>query len=247
MASAGVLPSFEFNAMYVDSLKQGEPSTVDHFVSYFSPILLRKLRKMLSCTDTIYDVRQETFLRVLTILRSEEGVRSPERFEVLVLGVCNNVVREVYRYKKRMVQIEPEYDIASRAPSPDSSMISGEMGNHVRELLVELGPKARAILQAAFIEEQDRDKICLRFGITRNHLRLLLHRAIKQLEVRAKQQTIVTPAPQMQSPQQAAARRFKAPVRITKVPVMQKPCPVPVFLPGLNAAKATGRQMLAVG
>jgi RNA polymerase sigma-70 factor (ECF subfamily) len=244
MASPGVLPSFEFNATYVHALKQGDRSTEDHFVSYFSPILTRKLRKKLSSTDMVYDARQETFLRVMTILRSEEGVRNPERFEVMVLGVCNNVVREIYRHKRRMMQIEPEFDIPSPAPSQDARMTTSEIGDEVRKLLVELGPKARAILQAAFIEEQDRNEICLRFGITRNHLRLLLYRAIKKLEVRVKGQTKPRPALQMRGTRRAAARPLEAMIPRPAVAGLQAACPMPVFLPGLNAM---GRQMLAAG
>ena len=181
MASPGVLPPFEFNAMYVHSLRQGDPSTEEHFVSHFSPILLKKLRRKLRSADQVHDLRQETFLRVLTLLRSERGVRNPERFEILVLAVCNNVLLETYREQKRIVQMEPEFDLASHAPSPAACAMADETGDHVRKLLSRMKPEVRAILQAAFLEEQDRDEICQRFGVTRNHLRLLLHRAKKML------------------------------------------------------------------
>ena len=81
MASPSVLSSFEFNAMYINSLRLGDPSTEDHFVSHFGPILFKRLRRKLRSTDQAHDLRQETFLRVLTLLRSEQGVRNPERFE----------------------------------------------------------------------------------------------------------------------------------------------------------------------
>jgi RNA polymerase sigma-70 factor (ECF subfamily) len=179
MASHGVLPPFEFNATYVHSLRQGDPSTEEHFISHFSPILLKKLRRKLRSTDLAHDLRQVTFLRVLAILRSEQGVRQPERFEILVLAVCNNVLLETYRQQKRLVQMQPEFDLASSAPSPDAYVISGETRKQVRKLLSQLPPNVRAILQAAFLEEQDRDEICVRFGVTRSYLRLLLYRAKK--------------------------------------------------------------------
>ena len=179
MASPGVLPPFEFNAMYVHSLRQGDPSTEEHFVSHFSPILLRRLRRKLRSADLADDLRQETFLRVLTLLRSEQGVRNPERFEILVLAVCNNVLLETYRQQKRIVQMEPEFDVASHAPSPAACVFADETGEHVRKLLSRMKPEVRAILKAAFLEEQDRDEICQRFGVSRNYLRLVLYRAKK--------------------------------------------------------------------
>jgi DNA-directed RNA polymerase specialized sigma24 family protein len=108
MASPGVLPSFEFNATYVHSLRQRDPATEEHFVSHFSPMLLRKLRKHLRSTELAYDLRQETFLRVLTVLRSDRRIREPERFEFFVLGVCNNLLHETYRQQKKVISWDPE-------------------------------------------------------------------------------------------------------------------------------------------
>jgi RNA polymerase sigma-70 factor (ECF subfamily) len=183
MASPAVLSSFEFNATYLHSLRQGDPSTEEHFVSHFGPILQKKLRRKVRSTDQISDIRQETFLRVLTILRTEQGVRHPERFEILVLGVCNNVLREVYRQQKRVVQLPADFDLPDSFPNPAQWAIAGESGNYVWKVLARLDPDARAILQAALLEEQDREAICRRFGISRNHLRLLIHRAKKTFAI----------------------------------------------------------------
>ncbi|HEY3767379.1 MAG TPA: sigma-70 family RNA polymerase sigma factor [Candidatus Angelobacter sp.] len=179
MASPSILSSFEFNAMYINSLRQGDPSTENHFVSHFGPILFKKLRRKLRSTDQAHDLRQETFLRVLTLLRSKQGVRNPERFEILVLGVCNNVLMETYRQQKRLVQMAPEFDLASHASGPDDYVLAGEAGNYVKKMMERLDTNDRAILQAVFLEEQDRDEICRRFNITRSYLRLLIYRAKK--------------------------------------------------------------------
>jgi RNA polymerase sigma factor (sigma-70 family) len=189
MASPGVLPSFEFNATYVHSLRQGDSATEEHFISHFSPMLLRKLRKHLRSTDLAHDLRQETFLRVLQVLRSDHSIRDPERFEFFVLGVCNNVLYETYRQKKKMVGLDREFEIASNAPSPDTCAMAAEIANQLQRMLSQLSPRFRAILKAALLEEQDRDEICLKFGVSRNHLRLLICRAKKALSVCARHQT----------------------------------------------------------
>ncbi|HEY4677645.1 MAG TPA: sigma-70 family RNA polymerase sigma factor [Candidatus Angelobacter sp.] len=189
MASPEVLPSFEFNATYVHSLRQGDPSTEEHFVSHFSPILLRKLRKQLHSTELAHDLRQETFLRVLQVLRSDHSIREPERFEFFVLGVCNNVLHETYRQKKKIVCLDLELEIASNAPSPDTCAMAAETTDQVQKMLSGLTPRIRAILKAVLLEEQDRDQICLKFGVNRNHLRLLICRAKKTLSVCAQERT----------------------------------------------------------
>ena len=238
MASPGAVPSFEFNAMYVHSLRQGDPTTEEHFVSHFSPILLRKLRKKLRSAELARDLRQETFLRVLTVLRSDHGVRHPERFEIFVLGVCNNVLREAYRQQKPLVQMEPEFDLASNAPSPYACALAAETGNYVRKVLSRLDPDVRAILQAALLEEQDRDEICLRFGINRNYLRLLIYRAKKEFGVCAQKE--------MRSKTGLRVRRSRRPGR--RVITALKPQPVversavPFFLPSLRAIDVPSSQ-----
>ena len=181
MASPGALPSFEFNAAYVHSLRQRDPATEEHFVSHFSPVLLRKLRKHLRSTELAHDLRQETFLRVLTFLRSNQSIREPERFEYFVLGVCNNVLHETYREQKNLVSLDPEIEMANNAPGPDKCALAAETADHVQKMLSGLSPRVRAILKAAFLEEQDRDEICVKFGVKRNHLRLLICRAKKTL------------------------------------------------------------------
>lgn len=193
MASTGVLPSFEFNATYIQSLRQGDPSTEEHFVSYFSPILLRKLRKNLHSTDLALDLRQETFLRVLQVLRSDHSIREPEHFEFFVLGVCSNLLYETYRQKKKTVFLDPELEIASSVPSPDTCVMAAETSNRLQTILSGLPPRMCAILKAAFLEEKDRDEICLKFGVNHNQLRVLICRAKKTLSTRAHKQMTVKP------------------------------------------------------
>ena len=232
MASPGVLPSFEFNATYVQSLRQGDPCTEEHFVSHFSPILLRKLRRELHSTELAHDLRQETFLRVLQVLHSDHSIRDPERFEFFVLGVCNNVLYETYRQKKKMVVLDPELEIASNAPSPDKCAMAAETANQLQKMLSELPPRFRAILKAALLEEQDRDEICLRFGVNRNHLRLLICRAKKTLSVCAqKQMTAVTGLHLRRSsrPRPTSARRVVSPRPVVLGGAMSSP--TMVFLP----------------
>ena len=234
MASPGVLPSFEFNATYVHSLRQGNPSTEEHFVSHFSPMLLRKLRKELRSTELAHDLRQETFLRVLTILRSNQSIREPERFEYFVLGVCNNVLHETYREQKKLAPLDPELEMVSNAPGPDTCAMAAETADHMQRMLSALSPRVRAILKAAFLEEQDRDEICVKFGVNSNHLRLLICRAKKKLRACVKEQ--------MTSKTGLRIRRSSRPKRRTIVQVMSPRPAVPekatsrsstVFLPPL--------------
>lgn len=238
MASPGVLASFEFNATYLHSLRQGDPSVEEHFVSHFSPILLRKLRRKLRSTEQAYDLRQETFLRVLTAVRSGRSVRHPERFEIFVLGVCKNVLRETYRQRKPLAPMEPELEPASNAPGPDACTLAEETARYVRRVLARMDSNDRAILQAAFLEEQDKDEICLRFGISRNYLRLLIFRAKKEFEVCAQREMRKRTGLRICRPRKPLRHVFTLLKPRPVVPTSGPPRQAPVFLP---AAASTQR------
>jgi RNA polymerase sigma factor (sigma-70 family) len=236
MASPGVLPSFEFNATYVHSLRQRDPATEEHFVSHFSPMLLRKLRKHLRSTELAYDLRQETFLRVLTVLRSDRRIREPERFEFFVLGVCNNLLHETYRQQKKVISLDPELEMASNAPGPDKCAMAVETSDHVHKMLSGLSPRVRAILKAAFLEEQDRDEICVKFGINRNHLRLLICRAKKTLSVCAHKPMTDKRGLHLRRssrPKRSAATQVMSPRPVGLVSATSRPATI--FLPPLHA------------
>jgi len=241
MISPSSLSSFAFNATYINALRQGDPSTENHFVSYFGPILLGRLRKKLYSTDQAWDLHQETFLRVLTILRSEKSVRDPERFEFFVLGICNNLVYETYRLKKRMTQLPTGFDMVSKALSPDACAMSNETTDYVRRLLSQLDSNAQAILQAVFLEEQDRDDICSRFNISRNYLRLLIFRAKKMLGACAYKEMTGKTMPRVQR----ARRIRRSLVASQPKPVLtmnKEQMPAQVFLPALPNDMASGPQ-----
>ena len=84
-----------FDEEYVRRLADGDAAAGDHFASYFNDILYLKLRVRLRSPELIEDVKQETLLRVLVILRKGEGVRRPDRFGAFVNAVCDNVMREL--------------------------------------------------------------------------------------------------------------------------------------------------------
>ncbi|MBZ5492404.1 MAG: sigma-70 family RNA polymerase sigma factor [Acidobacteriia bacterium] len=236
MASPGVLPSFEFNATYVHSLRQRDPATEEHFVSHFSPMLLRKLRKHLRSTELARELRQETFLRVLTFLRSNQSIRDPERFEYFVLGVCNNVLHETYRRQKKVAPLDPELDVVSNAPGPDARAMAAERADRVQRMLSGLSPRARAILKATFLEEKDRDEICVKFGVNRNHLRLLICRAKKTLSRCAREQMSKKSAVHLRRSSRSKRRTLVQ--VISSRPSSPKSAisrPATVFLPPLHA------------
>ncbi|HEY6249250.1 MAG TPA: sigma-70 family RNA polymerase sigma factor [Candidatus Angelobacter sp.] len=182
-----------FDSDYLKALRRGDPAIEAHFVDHFSPILLRTLRRKVRSADQAREVRQETFLRVLAAVRSGRGVDKPERFGVFVIGVCNNIVREIYREQSRCMALsELETEPVADFPSAYALVLAEETRGKVRHMLSQLDVNEQVILEAMFLDEQSKDEICGRLGVSRSYLRVLLYRAKKQFGVRAGEGTLLS-------------------------------------------------------
>jgi RNA polymerase sigma-70 factor (ECF subfamily) len=173
------LEFFAFDASYVEKLRAGDAHIEGHFVNYFSELIRHKLRSRLNSKEAIEDVRQETFMRVLTLLRGKGGLRQPDRLGPFVNSVCNHVLFEHYRSQKRTeatIDDEVEATIAGREPSALSLLEAKDTERVVRQILNQLPERDRRLLQL-LLEERNKDEVCAEFGITREYLRVLLHRA----------------------------------------------------------------------
>lgn len=169
----------DFTDDYVQRLRDGDPWTEEHFVRYFNELLLIKLRNRLRSIEAVDDVRQEVFVRVMRTLRAADGLRDGRKLGAFVNSVCNNVLLETYRAGKRTEQLDDaQYaEVPDRATAVDQALMTGETRARVRRVLDQLQPRDAKILRALFLEDRDKDEICRSFGVDRNYLRVLLHRA----------------------------------------------------------------------
>lgn len=168
-----------FDATYIENLRAGDPRTQEHFVGYFTELLHLKLRTRLQSPQAIEDVRQETFARVLAGLGKPGALRQPESLGSFVNTVCNNVLFEHYRTSSRSQSLDEDgaADLPAAEADALSVVASGQIKVHVRKILLDMPLRDRMLLKAVFLDERDRDEVCREFGVEREYLRVLLHRA----------------------------------------------------------------------
>ncbi len=171
---------YSFDEDYLRRLGARDPAIEAHFVSYFSERLKITLRARGVDSHTIEDVRQETFCRVWLAVRSG-NVQNPRGFGAYVHSVCKNVLSESRRVDFRN-QHDPleSTDVADSQSGLEDLMQQKENGKLVREILARLPERDRHVLHARFFEERDNDDVCVEFGVDRDYLRVLLHRAINR-------------------------------------------------------------------
>lgn len=174
---------FAFTREYVERLREGDPSTELHFVTYFDQLLRIKLRARMLASEAVEDLRQETYIRVLITLR-KDGVRQPERFGAFVNGICNHVIQEFYRASSRTSPWDDTYlELPDHALDGEGLLATKQAKQRVRQVIRELPKKDRDLLCAYFLEEKDKDEVCVLFGVDRDYFRVLLHRAKDKFRV----------------------------------------------------------------
>lgn len=168
----------DFDSSYLNRLRSGDFSTQQHFVAYFGELIRLKLGKRLRSSAAIEDVRQETFTRVLRLV-AEQCIQQPERLGALVNSVCNNVLWEHYRSEGRTVPAADGFvdAVPDGAISASDAIALRQMQRQVRQILDELSDKNRCLLKALFLDERDKDEVCRDFGVDREYLRVVVHRA----------------------------------------------------------------------
>lgn len=167
---------FGFDDDYVRRLRERDPETERHFFSYFSGLLRIMLSRRLS-PDILEDVVQDVLYRTLTGIYAGK-LRQGGALGAYVKSVADNVVKEGFRKEGRTDQLDDDID----PPSPDDATalaMDNELKVRVRAALAKLDAREAAILKAFFLDEEDKDTICRRYDITRDYLRVVLHRALK--------------------------------------------------------------------
>jgi RNA polymerase sigma-70 factor, ECF subfamily len=190
------LEFFAFNADYVDKLRAGDAATQEHFVAYFTELIQLKLRSRVTSRETIDDIRQETFARVFVALRRQDGLRNAEGLGSFVNATCNYVLQEHYRSQKKAaspLEDAPEAFCIDRSPSPLHVQESRENSRLVHQALAKLPNRDRDLLRAVVMNDCDKDKACAEMGVSREYLRVLLHRAKQSFRLKYEEGTRRTP------------------------------------------------------
>lgn len=185
-----------FDNNYLNRLKASDAAVERHFAGYFRQLLVIKLRARRLAPDVIDDICQETFVRVLATVRREngDGLRRAECLGAFVNSVCNFVLQEEHRYAVRNASLDPVNVAAlpDRSIDIDGLLTTQETGEAVRQVLAQLPEKDQALLRAVFLEEKDKDDVCREYGVDRDYLRVLLHRAKARFRCRYRGQRVVT-------------------------------------------------------
>ena len=173
---------YPFDGEYFERLRNGDAATEHHFVTYFRQLLRIKLRARYLPVDVIEDLQQETFIRFFRKLREKNGIHHPERIGAFVNSICNHVLQEYYRSQGKTRQLDGENpDPPDKILNLENLAIKAEVNGRVRSAVDSLSPRERDLIRKLFFQEIGKDRVCTDMGVSRDYLRVLLHRAIEHL------------------------------------------------------------------
>jgi RNA polymerase sigma-70 factor (ECF subfamily) len=172
-----------FDQAYLIALRDQDQGAAANLVTFFARPLWLKLHARLRSPQLIEDARQETFLRVLAYFRSGKTLNNPASLPGFVLSVCNNVCHEFLRAHTRHEQMPAEGpDPPDAGMNPEQNVVTEERKQIVIEILSDLSHKDRQLLRRVFLDEADKDEVCHELGVSREYLRVLVHRAKLRLK-----------------------------------------------------------------
>lgn len=174
-----------FDRQYLERLIGRDPATEEHFIRYFGDLIRIVVLSRAGAWNLVEDVRQETFLRVLRMLREQGGLERPERLGAFVYSVCRRVLAEQIREQADLSKENPDYQPRCRMLL-DESLIRQESRREIEKALKDLTPLERDAIRMVFLEERDRDEVRRRLGLSADYLRVILCRAKARLRERLK-------------------------------------------------------------
>ena len=198
------------DAALVERLQAGDERAFSLVVDSWSPMMLRVARTFVSTEASAEEMVQETWLAVLRGLDRFEG-RSSLRtwvFRILSNQAKTRGVREARTVPWSSLagddqsagpMVDPDRFRGSSdrwpghwtdegsprqwEPSPETSVISGEIRGLVAEALALLPERQRTVVSLRDVHGLTSDEVCESLGITAANQRVLLHRARSRLRV----------------------------------------------------------------
>lgn len=145
-----------------------------------TPALLAIARRSLRGEDA-EDVVQETWISALRNIGSFDGRSSLSTWLITIL---RRRITDHYRARPAATEPMGDMELASEQLPPDMRAQTRELAQVAGEALASLASLERAAVVQCDIRDFDRDSASAALGVTRSHLRVLLHRAHRKLQLK---------------------------------------------------------------
>ena len=170
---------------FVRRLASGDPEARHRLGTHYAGLLraIARNRAPGRSSSFLDDVVSETLVRVLTAIQNAIKIRDRAHFAAYCIGVCQRVVHELKRKDGHTLPGDESGSDRAAPDNPELTVVRRQEIEAADEALATLPSRDRSLFEQVFLQEEDKDEVCRRFGITREHLRVLLHRARERFSV----------------------------------------------------------------
>jgi RNA polymerase sigma-70 factor (ECF subfamily) len=155
-------------------------------IDELSPALLRFAMRLVRRREEAEDLVQETWLSALRGAQRFEGRSS---LRTWLNGILRRRAADHYRKERPTDALDDELEVGYRVSLADQ-LDSAAAASLATQALHELSLLEQAAITLCDIQEHERDEAAARMGITRGHLRVLLHRGRQKLQQRLEEQGV---------------------------------------------------------
>lgn len=168
----------------IRSLQAREPGAFEEFLRQVGPRLLHFGFRMCGDREDARDVLQETLLKTF---ESVGELRHPEAFRTWLYRVASNACL-MKRRKSKFVKEELALEEVLPDPGqlrdpkewgavPESVVLNNELGQRLRQAVLDLPPLYRTVLVLRDMEGLDTDEVAEALGVSKDVVKMRLHRA----------------------------------------------------------------------
>jgi RNA polymerase sigma factor (sigma-70 family) len=150
--------SVEINAQTIDEL---------------SPALFRFALRFVRQREEAEDLVQETWL---SALRGAHGFEGRSSLRTWLNGILRRRAADHYRKERHTEALDDDYDVGYVVPLVEQ-LDSTAAAKLAAQAMNQLSLLEQTAITLCDIEELERDTVATQMGVTRGHLRVLLHRA----------------------------------------------------------------------
>jgi len=147
-------------------------------VAQLTPSLYAYAYRTVRQADEAADLVQDTWI---SALRTLPGFQGRSSLRTWLVSILRRRIADRYR-RARPTEELTEGRFQSNEESVEQRLGNSEAARAIRNALPSLAPLERGAVELCDVQELDRDSASVELGVTRGHLRVLLHRGRQKLQ-----------------------------------------------------------------
>jgi len=145
-------------------------------IEQHGPLVWQTAYRLLNHEADAADCFQRVFLAALQLDQKEKVRHWPALLKKLATARALDLLRSRYRHQARRQPLHEQGYVDTRLHDPSEHAMEGELADELRQALSELEPIAAEIFSLAHFEGWSYEAIAEQWGMTSNHVGVLINR-----------------------------------------------------------------------